>query len=818
LTIPEKVRAAIDRRLGLLSEETRRVLAGAAVLGRNFDLSLVAAITGVSPEELAAPLAEAAATGILSNLPGALGRASFSHALFRESLYKGMSQPQRGTLHGRAGEALEKLHAADPDPHLAELAHHFSQAPEAASAKALDYATRAGDRAMSLLAYEEAIEHYGRALETSRRGDDQRLECELLLRSGDARWRAGDHEGAREVFLRAAALARGLRSAEMLARSALGCGAGARVYAFNYEPQRPLIDLLEEASRGLGSDSTLRVRVLARLALELIWTNESERRDAVAREAVEVAERLGDPQARLVAIYSRCEAVWGPDTIEEALASADEILSLAGELGDHEMTYLGHEIRVRALLQLGDPIRGDIDEKRCAELAEELRIAEYRRRLHHRSGFRALFDGRLEEARLAAQSPTTLLFVGWVEGRFEEIMAGRSMVEKFPLIPGWRAALAANCCDLDRGAEARADFEQLAAPGFSWIPRNDVWHFTMYYLARTCAYLRDTERAKLLSDLLRPYAHQIAVLSGANSMGSVSSSLGMLAATMGHWQDATEYFERAIERNRAIRNRPFTAIALCDYAAALLDRAAAGDGTKALVLLDEALAMMRAMGMHGRVAKGEALRLRAEGLTETSEAHVELVKRDRYWALSSGGKTHRLKDMKGLGYLVQLLRHPYREIAALDLVSGHVSEVDGVPNLRRRDLAEHGLRVSSLDGREDLVDPEAKAAYRRRLVELREELEDGLRCNDSARAARAQHEIDALTRELAAVVGLRGRTRQTASSAERARVNVTKSIRTAIDRIAEARPDLGAHLSSAVRTGAFSSYIPDPGSTISWQL
>src|SRR5207244_3241719 len=146
LKIPAKVREVIGRRLALLANETRCVLESAAVLGRDFDLSLLAAVTGVSQEELVTVIAEAAATGILSNLPGALGRASFCHALFRESLYDGIPQPRRAMLHRGAGEALEKLHAADLEPHLAELAHHFSEAPHTESARAVSYAMRAGDR------------------------------------------------------------------------------------------------------------------------------------------------------------------------------------------------------------------------------------------------------------------------------------------------------------------------------------------------------------------------------------------------------------------------------------------------------------------------------------------------------------------------------------------------------------------------------------------------------------------------------------------------------------------------------------------------
>jgi tetratricopeptide (TPR) repeat protein len=827
LKIPDKVREVIGRRLALLANETRCVLESAAVLGRDFDLSLLAAVTGVSQEELVTVIAEAAATGILSNLPGALGRASFCHALFRESLYDGIPQPRRAMLHRDAGEALEKLHAADLEPHLAELAHHFSEAPRTESARAVNYGMRAGDRAMSLFAYEEALQEYRRAVSALRRGqEDQPRLCELLLRLGNSQWRTGEHVGAREIFLRAADLARKLHSPTALAGAALGYGAGAPVEYFLYQPEQGVIGLLDEANEALSDgDSPLRVRVLSRLALELYWTNDSQRVEDLSRQAVEMAERLGDREAELAATYTRCQATWGPDTVERALVSADEVVRLAGEVGDREMMYLGREIRLRALLQLGEATGADLEAQRCAKLADDLRVVAYRKRVQRMKWMRAVADGRLEEALEAAarvepgNAPLILGILWWL-GRLDGLESlGLPTIERYPLQPGWRAALAATLGELGRVSEARAEFEQLASRDFSTIPRNDVWLSTMYYLARACAWVRDGARAQSLYELLAPYANQFAVLANGGSFGSVHAPLGLLAATAGRWQEAIEHFERAIERNRATGNKPMTAITIRDYAAALVRRAAREDGGKALALFDEAIGMMRAMAMEGHAARAEAGRSEAQALAPTSEWHAELVRGERYWTLAAGNETHRLKDVKGLGYLAELLRHPYREFHVAELVALAATDVDSAAAIQRDELLTgQGLRVGGLAHGEDLLDREAKAAYRRRLAELEGELEEARRWNDPPRASRAEHEIEAITRELEASIGLGGRSRRAASPAERARINVTKSIRAAIERIAEACPDIGTHLSSAVRTGAVCMYFPDPASAISWRL
>src|SRR5262249_59658547 len=89
-----------------------------------------------------------------------------------------------------------------------------------------------------------------------------------------------------------------------------------------------------------------------------------------------------------------------------------------------------------------------------------------------------------------------------------------------------------------------------------------------------------------------------------------------------------------------------------------------------------------------------------------------------------------------------------------------------------------------------IVDAKARAEYRRRLAELREEQAEAERCNDLGRSARASDEIDAIRRALAGAIGLGGRARRTGAAAERARLIVTKRIKAAVARIrlAHARP------------------------------
>ena len=186
-----------------------------------------------------------------------------------------------------------------------------------------------------------------------------------------------------------------------------------------------------------------------------------------------------------------------------------------------------------------------------------------------------------------------------------------------------------------------------------------------------------------------------------------------------------------------------------------------------------------------------------------------------YWTISYAGRETRLKDVKGLRYIAQLLKVPGREVHVLDLatsVEGALPQATG-PRVDNYDLDSDGFGDAGA-----ILDPTAKAAYKRRLVDLREDLEEAEGFNDLERAARIQEEIDALISQLAGGVGLGGRDRKAASQAEKARVNITKTVKEALKRIDEHHGPLGDHLRATIRTGAYCAYVPDPRLDISWRL
>lgn len=188
-----------------------------------------------------------------------------------------------------------------------------------------------------------------------------------------------------------------------------------------------------------------------------------------------------------------------------------------------------------------------------------------------------------------------------------------------------------------------------------------------------------------------------------------------------------------------------------------------------------------------------------------------------FWTIAYEGSVFRLKDSKGLRHIALLLSHPYREVHVLDLVSQAEGIEPGRRQISAAEIESGGLTTGARQDAGPILDEEARAAYRRRLHELREEVDEAEAFNDPERAERAREEIEALTHELTAGIGLGGRDRMAVSVVQRTRVNVVRTIRAAIEKIAQNEPTLGAHLLAGIRTGVFCTYAPDPAAAEPWR-
>ena len=852
VTIPAGVRAVIARRIGHLDESTVQALRLGSALGPEFGVDALCMIADLDPVLVLDDVERAARAGLLVPLAGGRARYRFSHGLVRETLYEDLAPGQRVRLHHRIAGVLEDLYSDTTVDHLAELAFHFVQAatgPDAGSAadgdrsdmtvlaaKAVDYARLAADQAARALAYEEAARLYRMALAAMPAAgvadESRRTETQLAL--GDVLTRGGDLDSARAAFLAASEIARRRGSGSDLARAALGFG-GRHQWARPGRDTR-LIPLLQDALVLLGGqDEALRARLLTRLACA--WRSFPERRSdsaTLSRQALEIARRLEDPATLAYTLTGRFWATWWPENPEDRQAIANEVLAVAERFQDGERIADAHFMSFLTLSELGRMSEARAEMKTLVRLIEELRQpAQVWLAPVNRTAL-ALLEGDYADAGASIAREASGHY--WITPGRDEVSAAlmhdyllrrergqvagaeapiRASVDDFPWYPMFRAAHACLLIELGRRDEARVVFDDLARDSFAALYRDNAWLLGMSFAATACARLQDLAAAAILYAQLEPFAGRHAIAHAEGSLGAVDRYLGLLAGTLGRLDDAERHLVAAVRLNQQMGARPWVAHSRHDLAELLRRRDGAGDRDAAAALDALALATATALGM---VLAGEIVgpSVTAEAAPATTGAAPDDSSTFRlegeYWTIEFGSDEFRIRDAKGMRHLARLLANPGREIHALDLARDPGTTGGGSAT---RDA---GLSVEVDGGMGPGLDAEAKAAYRSRLVELDLEIAEAEGWNDPERAAQLREERHALVRELAAAVGLGGRDRPTASAPERARVSVTRAIRSAMARIEDQSAPLGAHLGATVRTGTYCVYAPDPRAPISWRL
>ena len=621
--IPQTVRDVISRRLAHLSEECNRDLMFASVLGREFALDALARVSGVGEDDLLETLEEAIAGRVVSEIPGSSGRLRFAHVLIRDTLYEGLSSVRRAQLHRAATAALEGFYGPDPGPHLAELAFHAGAGRD--FEKALRYARGAGDRALAELAYEESARQYGTALEALSvvAPDDEATRCALLLSRGQAEVRTGNTPASKEMFFEAAAIARRLGLAHELAEAAAGYGGG-HLWGRAADDAR-LVPFLEEGLRAVGEDDVaLRVRLLARLVGALRDEHSRDRRDALSREAVELARRAGSPTALAYAIDGRIGAILAPDTVAECLSLAAEICTIAEQIGDQELLIQGHDSIGIAHSIAGQMAEAEANFAKGLRLAEELGQAPELWQTRSTLAAVKVALGRLVEGEELASSAFAIgertqpemaipdyvlqrLTLCDFRGTLDEVEPGlRDAVGNYPRRPVLRAALAYAQARLDLGASATRTLHELAPDRFSALPFDQEWLLAMSLLAETSALLEETEAGLVLYELLEPWSELNAADPGDAIRGSISRPLGLLAATAGKLPLAARHFEAALEMNDGMGLRPWLAHTQYDYGRVLLERREPGDAERARELFEAASEIADEIGLLALVEKVSA--------------------------------------------------------------------------------------------------------------------------------------------------------------------------------------------------------------------
>ena len=352
--IPPAAREVVMRRVARLSDPAQHALTVAAVIGDEFEVSVLdAAVDRDESDELLDALEEASRARLVAE--SGPERFSFAHALVRAALYDALTESRQARLHRRVGAAIEQVYADRLDAHLSELAYHYATA---APQQAIQYAIAAADAALRSLAFEDAITVCERAFGAVTRAHEANLvvaatdECDLLVRLGRAQFRAG-RPGARRTLLRAYELARAANDSRRMADAVLATNRG--FFAQMGRVDRELVEALESTILCQpAGDSSVLAELLAATASELEWAVDGDRRFALSDRALAITRRVDDPRTLARVLLLRLFAITAPDTLDERLANCDELLQLAEALGDPAISFQAAWSRASTVAESGD--------------------------------------------------------------------------------------------------------------------------------------------------------------------------------------------------------------------------------------------------------------------------------------------------------------------------------------------------------------------------------------------------------------------------------------------------------------------------------
>jgi class 3 adenylate cyclase/tetratricopeptide (TPR) repeat protein len=614
--VPDGVRDVVGRRLSRLSATTNQALSVAAVAGVEFELAVVERAGGLDEETLLSALDEAVTARLVAEVAGPMLRSRFAHSLVRATLYEELTGARQAALHRRVAEAIESLHTGRLDDYLPALAHHFARAaaPRAAAAKAVVYAQRAGDRALTQLAHDEAVGYYQQALdllELVEGPPDDSQRVHLLISLGEAQRRASQ-PAYRDTLLSAAAMAKRQNDPETLVRAALANNRG--IYSRSLAIDHELVVVLESAlAVAKPGDSRARARLLANLASELAFSADHKRRHEAATEALAVARRLGD-QATLAHVLVQRGPLRPLDTSADVREYIAELSAAATRLGDPALAFWAALYGSLAALSLGDAAGHDCSLREAGRCASDLGQPFARYLVMASRSARVRIAGRLGEAEAIARKTLELgrtsglpescsiyrghiFWIRYDQGRLDTL-ADRleRAAAREQQAPSTLAAVALAFCELGRHDEARAVFDRIALDASS-VPANFLWLYTMTMAAEACAGLGDVGRAADLSERLAPYHERLVGNTVLGATGAVAHHLGLLATTLGRFDEADGRFATAAAMYERVNAPALLARTRLEWADMLMVRHEAGDAERARHSLGLALTTARQLGL-----------------------------------------------------------------------------------------------------------------------------------------------------------------------------------------------------------------------------
>ncbi len=629
MALPESVRVVVGARVGRLGRDSELVLSMAAVIGRDFDLDVLARATNTSEDELLDILEAAAAAALVREPTDTSGRYSFSHALIQHTLYEDLGPNRRARAHRVVAQAIEDLCGDRPGERVGELARHWTKATQPIDLdKAIGYSQQAGDAALSALAPADAMRYYTQALELSAQADavDPRLDIDLAIGLGTAQRQAGD-AAFRETLLAASRDAAALDDTDRLVAAALANDRG--FFSAVGAIDAAKVEVLETALDRLSSPTPERALVLASLCKELAFGSTLEHRQALADEAIAIARSLHDDAILLRVLNLVRVPLIAPPLLEPSLTRTAEALVLAERIGDPAQLFWAWGFRGTVAANAGMIEEFDRCLERQHVMADRLNQPIFTWVHTWIRSLRIQFEGDPDEVEQMATQiyqlgiessqpdaavfyTAAILHVQALRGTMLEILPmieqmGTATPDFSPaLIDGIRAFA---LVEGGRTEDARLILERFAAIDFT-LPLDAVWFVGMVAYVEAAIECRDPRYAGPLLDRLAPWVDQWCTDGGATTQGPIALFLGGLATVLGRFEDADSYFARSAAMCEHMGARFYAARTNLLWGRMLAERRAPGDIDKARALLTEAHAAAATSGYGNVEARAaEALRL-----------------------------------------------------------------------------------------------------------------------------------------------------------------------------------------------------------------
>jgi class 3 adenylate cyclase/tetratricopeptide (TPR) repeat protein len=621
LPTPASVRDVVTQRVHRLGAEPQRILTTAAVIGRDFELDLLAAVLEEDPVELLGAMEEAMAASLLTETGSRAGAFRFVHAVIAQALAENLSTARRVQLHQRIASTIEGLHGPDLGDRVAAVAGHLLAAGDDPG-KTIDYVRRAGTRALAALAPDEALRWFQTALDLYDRSalSDPELRCDIVTDLGEAMRDAG-HPDARDHLMSAAGLARVLDDGDRLARALLAMNRSIATSVGAADEE--LIAAMEAALARSDRPDATRARLLAQLASELSIIGTLERRLALVEEALAIARSLDDETLARV-ITSSLGAYFTTAAHAERVALLAELEALLPSVADPQLAgyaaVYGVWIGLEAADRLAVARSLDAARRECARATQpalawllaqlEAIVARCDGDLDAAEAFAA---DALEQANAAGLRDGFIYYATQTVGT--RIAAGRlgelvelirDSFEANPSIDGTlRVILALALVERGDLEEASAMLGDALADDFGIVPNSHSWGMVLDMAALAANRIGRTDVAARIEELFAPLP-EVMLVTGPQCSVHTLTTRGVLAATLGRHDDADEHFSRAAEILEAFAPIPYGRN-LYEHGRALLELGDPADEERARRLLTRAATTFERFDLGVRVAQCEEL-------------------------------------------------------------------------------------------------------------------------------------------------------------------------------------------------------------------